>query len=287
MMQPRLPALIKVLINKYDPDGGERLLKSFPQDLSKEIREQPIASSDFSAALLPPPDILERIHYSWLAPTFERLPLWQRSATLSILPRHQAEGLKKMLKLPLGESHFSPFFKEFLLSQFLHKWQPYLEVLPLPYLPFSPLSVLLSLKKKQLVEIIDFFSMHDLAEAIRHIVDKKNLKAIFSCLSARRQEFLRHCLHQKEKMIAPNLEIEKWNGDPKKLERTLHQRGLLRFGKALCGQHPQFVWYLTHTLDTGRGAVLSHYYQEEPIPGVTSILVQQVLFINNFIQKRS
>jgi hypothetical protein len=126
--------------------------------------------------------------------------------------------------------------------------------------------------------------MHDLSESIRHIVDKNQLKAIYNCLSPRKQQFLRMCLHQKEKITAPKLEIGRWDGDKKKLEQILHKRGLLRLGKALCGQHPQFFWYITRTFDTGRGAALARYYQEEPIPEISPLLIQQVLSLINFLK---
>ena len=128
--------------------------------------------------------------------------------------------------------------------------------------------------------------MYDLAEGIRHIVDRKKLKAIYLCLSHREQAFLRICLHKKEKLAAPKLDIDKWDGSREMLHRVLHRRGMLRLGKALSGQERHFVWHLVHLLDTGRGNIILQYYAEQPVAGVTPLLIQQVVSVINFIKPK-
>lgn len=285
-MQSKSLTLFKVLLNRFHPGTGESFLQALPQDEAKEILKKNVSSEDPSMALTWQQDLITRTHYSWLAPFIQQLPKEIQGPVIASLPEPQSSKLRSFLKIKHSLAPLPLPIKNFLINQLFQKWNPK-EILPRQYLPPSPLSPLLELSKANLVELIDFLAMHDLAEAIRHIVDKKNLKLIYNCLSPQKQQYLRLCLHQKEKIAAPKLEIEKWNGDPQILETLLHRRGMFRLGKALCGQHPLFIWHLTHTLDTGRGTSLSKYYHEETIPNITPYLVQQLLFVYNFLKKKS
>lgn len=287
-MQPKVSMFVKILLNRFHPGVNEAFLKGLPEEEARAVMRQNVAASDPGPLLTLPQDIVARTHYSWIAPALKPLPAWKRQAIVSALPEPQFKGLAALLHLPTTRKRLSPAIQALLTGCLLEVWHPHKdnELMPLSFLPPSPLSPLLELSKVKLVELIDLLAMHDLSESIRHIVDKKQLTAIYSCLPEKKQQFLRMCLHQKEKVTAPKLEMEKWDGDPKKLELTLHKRGLLRFGKALSGQHPQFFWYIAHTLDTGRGAALARYYQEEAIPDVTPLLVQQILSLINFINQK-
>lgn len=285
-MQPKVSMLIKILLNRFHPDGGEPLLKYLPSEEAKAVQQQNLAFKDPLPLLTLSKDLVARIHYSWMAPIFQKQPPWKQQMIISALPEPQGSGLRYLFKLKAQKNKPSVPFKTFLLNKLFEIWHPSKDTLPLAFLPPSPLTPLLKLSKNQLVELINLLAMHDLSESIRHIVDKNQLKAIYNCLSLKKQQFLRMCLHQKEKITAPKLEMEKWDGDKNKLEQMLHKRGLLRLGKALCGQHPQFFWYITRTLDTGRAAALARYYQEEPLPEISPLLVQQVLSLINFIKQK-
>ena len=100
-------------------------------------------------------------------------------------------------------------------------------------------------------------------------------------------QFLRMCVHQKNKFVAPKLNVQKWNGDCVELLHTLHQRGLYRLGKALSGSHPHFLWHLSRRFDIGRSALLEKYYAKQASPGITSALVQQVINVLNFLKQKS
>lgn len=284
-MQPKSATFFKVLINRFHPGIGESFLHNLSQDEAKEITKQNIASDDPSVALTWEQDLITNTHYSWLAPIIQKLPSELQAPTAASFPEPQSSKLKAFLKIKSSQTPAPPV-KNFLLDHVFHKWNPQ-DILPRQYLPQSPLSYLLDLSKEQLVEIIDLLAMHDLAESIRHIVDKKNLKKIYQCLTPKKQQYLRACLHQKEKIAAPKFEIEKWDGDPQKLETLLHRRGIFRFSKSLCGQSSQFMWHLTHILDIGRGTALLKYYQQDPIPNVTPYLIQQLQFVNNFLKPKS
>lgn len=285
-MQSKSSTFFKVLINKFHPGINPAFFKCLPPEDIKEAMAAITASPDTSLAFTWPQRLILRTHYSWLIPYVEKLPNHLKSLVTAALPEVQAKGINKLLKIPPATVKLSPKMKNFLIDQLYLKWQPE-GALPPEFLPISPLNELLDLSKAELVDVIDLLAMHDLTEAIRHIVDKKNLKAIYLCLSPEKQKFLRVCLHKKEKLAAPKLDISKWNGSQEQLNTILHRRGMLRLGKALCGQSREFLWNIVHTLDTGRGETISGYYQEAPIPGVTPLLIQQVLSVINFLKPKS
>lgn len=285
-MQSKTSTFFKVLINRFHPGINPAFFKSLPQDEIKEAYAETTSTQDTSIACAWPSNLILRTHYSWLIPHIEKLPKSLQGVLINALPDTHAKGLKKFFKSQYPENHLSPKTKLFLIGLIYKEWQPQ-EAIPIEYLPESSLSELFQLSKIELVDLIDLLAMYDLAEIIRHIVDKKYLKAIYLCLPPQKQQFLRICLHKKEKLAAPKLDIEKWDGSQSQLSAILHRRGLLRLGKALCGQSRHFLWNIVHTLDTGRGNTLSDYYQESEIPVITPLLVQQVLSVINFLKPKS
>jgi hypothetical protein len=197
------------------------------------------------------------------------------------LTSEQSSGLEKSETIELSEP-----VKSFILSQ-LYTLLKADEHLPLDYLPETELSELGTWNKTQLIHLIDFLGLHDLATEVRQIVNKNHLKNIYACLTPQQFYYLKVCLHQKEMLTVSKLGIDASIKDSTKLKRVIHQRGLLRLGKALCGQHPDFVWYLSHTLDTGRGKMLSDIYQKESIGKITPFLKEQVLNLMKFLKSES
>lgn len=278
--------LFKVLINRYRPGSENSFLQKLPKEEAQEILEQSVTADDPSYSIKWEQDLITTIHYSWLVPVIQQLNPGIQGPIVSALPEAQSLRLKSALKLKSLPKKLPDSLKPFLLHQLFLKWCPK-DIIPSQYLPNSPLSPLLQCTKSQIVDLIDMLSMHDLADALKHIVDKKNLKWIYQHLPLKHQQYLRVCLHQKEKIAAPKLNVDAWRGDPKKLELMLHIRGILRLGKALCGQHPQFIWHLTHILDTGRGEAIAKHYSEQAIPKITPHLIQQLQLALNFLKKKS
>jgi hypothetical protein len=284
-MNSKASVFFKVLINRFHPGISPSFFKNLPQDEVKQVFSEITASQDTSFVFTWPDALISKTHYSWLIDPIQKLPKDIKGFVINALPETQAKGIKKLLKIEEPEIPLTPNVKAFLLNRLYQEWNPE-DALLQEYLPHSNLDDLFKLSKKELIDLIDLIAMYDLSEAIRHIVDKKSLKAIYLCLTPQRQQFLRLCLHNKEKLAAPKLDISKWDGSQNKLNEILHRRGMLRFGKALCGQSPQFLWNIVHTFDIGRGKTISEHYQKESIPGVTPILVQQVISVINFLKSK-
>lgn len=284
-MQAKGAILLKVLLNRFHPGAGQSFFRGLPQEEGKEVLTQTTSSQEPASVISWSEDLIGRTHYSWLAPIVQQFPKAIQGHLVAALPEPQASGVTRLLKIPRFSESLSAVVKGFLMGQLYRRWNPAEAIHP-QYLAHSSLSELLELSKPELIHMVDLLAMYDLADTIRHVVDKKNLKAVYLCLSAQKQHFLRICLHKKEKLEAPKIDLAKWDGDAAKLKSLLHRRGLLRLGKALCGQGRAFLWNIIHTLDTGRGKAIANHYLDDEIPGVTPLLAQQVVAVINFLKKK-
>lgn len=270
--------MLRVLINRYNPKTKDALLKFLPQEERQAVLAQKITSNDLMPILKHKQKCLELFHYSWIKPLLEKYPSNLHPIVIASLSAEQKVGLQ-------GAKYqtVSPPVKTFIVNQI----QSSLEIdqhLPLEYLPQTDLTLLAHWQKSQLIEIIDFLGLHDLANEIRYIVDRNHLKNIYTSLTPKQFYYLKVCLLQKEKITSPKLGIDPSKQDKAQLKQILHRRGLIRLGRALCGQHPDLVWYIAHILDTGRGKFLLKDYQIDPLPKITAILQQQVINLMNFLK---
>jgi hypothetical protein len=284
-MEARGPVVLRVLLNHFHQTVKDNMLRCLPSEEARQVRQQDTSSNNAEAILDWPNEFLGRIHYSWLQPHIEKVPQAFQGALISALPDSQASKLRSRLKI---SDKFMPSLpiQKYLKSTLCRQLRLD-EVLPISFLPNSPLSLLVEWDKNQLVELIDFLGIHDLAGEVRHVIDKDRLNKLSPCLTHRQKQFLRICLHQQEKLVSSRIGLDVWQGDCEKLNRNLHRRGLLRLGKALSGQHRDLVWHIAHILDVGRGNILLQYYSPAIVPGVTSTLVLQVTNLMSFLQTKS
>jgi hypothetical protein len=285
-MQAKSSIMLRVLLSRYHQGAPEAFLGALPKEDVKEVISQEVISQDPAQAILHSKEVIQKIHYSWLVPVVKEFSPKMQPLIVHALPKGTSLSLTNSLKFPPTVQPLPVPIRLYLIN-ILCEHLKVNSVLPPAFLPQTSLSPLINFKKRQLVELIDFLGLYDLADEIRHIVDKKYLKAIYKCLSIKKQHFLRICLHQKEKLSTSRIGLDRWNGDCQQMEKLLHRRGVIRLGYALSGQHPDFFWHIMHRLDTGRGNILAKYYTKEDIPGVTSALTQQVLSLMNFFKKMS
>jgi hypothetical protein len=283
-MQIKSWVMLRVLLNKYHQKASDTLLKILPEEDANGIKSQTTYSNNAEVVLTQPEELIRKIHYSWLTEAFKVIPKAIQEPILSVLPQSDAVKLRHILKLPSPHqvNKVSVPVKTFLINTLYNHVKDH-AVLPLQYLPTTELSPLTNLTKDQLVDLIDLLGIYDLAEGVRNIIDKERIKKIYKHLSPMQIQFLKSCLQQKERISATPLKLEQWDGDWSKLEKILHGRGLIRLGKAISGQHPDFVWHLTHILDVGRGARLLVNYSPTATPQITPVLAQQVLNLMNTI----
>ena len=269
---------LRVLINRFNPKAGNRLLNFLHEEDKQAVRDIEIDSTLLTPLLEQPQNGVAKIHYSWIEPLISHFPSSLQPAVLSSLTSEQKEGLDAQPSLPLPH-----FVRIFYLNQ-IYALLKIDEHFPLEYLPTTPLSSLLQWKKQELMHLADFLGLYDLAAEMRHIVNRDQLKNIYSCLTPKQFHYLKICLHQKEKIISPKLGLDFSQSNCAKLKQVVHKRGLIRLGKALCGEHRDFVWHLAHILDKGRGNLLLKEYRESPFEKVTPILKQQVMHLMNYLK---
>ncbi len=284
-MELKSAIMLRVLINRFHQGAPEALLKGLPAAEAEHVLVHTISLNEASQVMAKPSVFLKDIHYSWLQPVLETFSFSLQPMLISALPAESAASLSRLMNCPLLKPA-SEVSKEFLLSSLCRK---FMEKAPLPvsFLPETFASRLALMSKWQLIELIDFLGIYDLAEELRHIVDKVLLKAIYKCLSMKKQHFLRICLHQKEKLKAAKIGLINWKGDEVQLERLLHRRGLLRLSYALSGQSQDLMWHIIHRLDVGRGQIIKKNYSNKEVPGVTTFLSLQVLNTFNYLKKMS
>ncbi len=283
MATGRQALFFQLLLNKYHAADGSTVMQCLPEGFRNKVLGTKVSWNDPKVMLRSPAAKIKNVHYSWIVPVIERYPENLRALYAEALPSPTNQRILSMLKLPK-----TPLATTWSRDYLLHDLVKRLEldtITPIEHLPQSILSFTLEFSKEELIELIDFLGLYDLAEEIRRIVDKNQLKKIYTCLSIKKQHFLRNCLLSKEKVSTPKLELEKWNGDPESLEKLLHKRGLVRFGKGLSGLPADFIWHIIHRLDSGRGLLLSKYISSKEIPGITSVMIQEILNIHNFFKK--
>lgn len=279
-------AIFRALLNHFHPTTADQFFKVMPSDDVKQIISNDVQPKGPIKYFEQPFEFIQRIHFSWLIASFEKMTPELQLMIASALPEVQKKGICRYFKLPVPDDKLLLFIKTFLLTRVFNDVYPR-DVLPISFLPVSQFSPLLEMDKLGLTELIDFLGIYDLSEDIRYIVDKQKLKDVYQCLSQEKLLFLRNCLHQKSKIMMPKLELEKWKGDCDKLQEMLHRRGMVRLGKALYGQHKDFIWHLCHAIDTGRGAILQKYSEEEMKTASLQALSLQIVNTMNFLKKMS
>lgn len=278
--------MFRVLVNKFHSKSADAFLRNLPNDESKNVSTQNVLSGEALHLLEQPEKLIDKVHYSWLLEAFEKIPDSLKNSVLASIPKPHREGLCKNFNLSPKPIALAPSYKRFLINTLYTQFEKK-EVLPLEFLPENPLFILTTFPKAKLVSIIDYLGLYDLCDEIRHIVEKNLLTSIYAAIPEKKQQFLKSCLNQKEKIVTPRLDLENWDKDPEKLEKMLHKRGMIRLSHALSGQHPDFLWHIVHILDSGRGRLIISHYKQEEIPAVTKALETQVLNVINFLNKKS
>jgi len=280
-MSLREARILKTLLNRYDQKDQEKLLSFLQVEDKQTITSQEINSYEIAPLLFQHQHILERLHYSWLKPILKQLPNELMHLFVSSLSPSQVEGLKTR---QLPNIHLSSQIKLFMRSQ-VFRYLDIDDLLPVEFLPPSEFSYLLNMEKTEMMTLFDFLGLHDLAAEVRRMVNPVHLKNIYTSLTPKQFHYLKICINQKEKLVSPPLGIDVSMNDSTLLKQLIHKRGLIRLGKALCGQHKDFIWYVAHTLDTGRGKILLNQYQPIAISTITSFLQLQVINVINFLKK--
>ena len=275
-MDPKGSLFLKLLVNKFHPVKQDGLLALLPADITKSILSTQTAASSPSLLLQNSSTLFQKVHYSWLLEPLTALPKALVACVVASFDAPLQEKLQTLLSLEKKE--YPDILKKYFSAYFLKFFS--VPALPRELMGQTTLDALLDTRKEDLVILIDLLAMQDLAEEVRHIVDKKLIQAIIGDLTPSQQKYLQVCLHQKSKIPVQPLNVKETHKDRKAFHTLLHKRGLKRLSIATSGLSSDFMWHLSHLLDRGRGKILMEQWQKEELPLATQVIqmqIQQVL----------
>ncbi len=280
-MSQKTEMILKAYLARCTPIERSALERFLPPDEQKQLEALPTFPAEMAEQWKPEKAFgrpMQGIHWSWYLQTLKTYSQRDQKLFLSALDPYSAEQLKDSLHIKTPIEPLTEMGKTFLQEQLASSLSDE-QILPAAALPPTPLNVLASLGKKELIRLINLLALYDLTAELRQIVETKILKKIYGFLSKEHQAFLKTVSAQgPETNLFPRINLERnWDGTKESLEVLLHRRGLIRLGVALSGQHPDLIWTICHHLDIGRGGSLFKLCGKDPVPGISEIATQQVI----------
>lgn len=273
----------RLLLSRHSPQELEEILSRYPAG-REALEEVSVENNPVEALFIPPSEILEKVHYSWIAELLKEEARDKVILYLAALPPEKREKIKSLLSISDPVPELDEPFKSYIQKTFAERLIEE-NHLPLLFLPKSRLAALGRLNKDQLVTVIDYLGLIDLSEAMKKIVDTKVLKRLTDTLSLKQKAFLKQCLLKKDKVQGAPFTLTEWNGEKRELFQKIHKRGLARLAKALSEEDPRFVWHLLHTLDTGRAHAVTSMLSGDTPPQITESMISKILQILAYLEK--
>lgn len=269
----KAPAEKKEALMGHLLEKDQALIRSLPETQGNPLEE--VAQ-----------DRLRLIHPSWITAILRNFSPSDIRLFLSALPPSQAEDVQKALQVKGSAPPLTQMGKKYLNDTL---WQRIIgkenEPLPLSCLPSSSLLPLLEMSFEDLSILIDYLGMHDLASEMRQIIEASRLKKIYEMLSPSEQNYVKMLLQSQEPVVFSRMGIMNWKGDKETLRSLIQQRGLNRLAKVAYGEHPSFLWYLSHRLDVERAQIFHKLCTPLENPAATTLLTAQVLELFSFLRR--
>ena len=275
-------AVLESLLRSHHENNVELFTKFLPEEALQNFSNLPVDPASRLAVLPSNEGNLSSMHYSWLLEAVKKIPLECYSFYLSAFPEVQAQIISTALNKTFDKVNLSSLGKAYLLHYFQEHFLDEREILPIQCLPTSDFHSLLKMEKRRLIQLMGYLGLWDLALKLKKLNHGGLSESVEKALSSKKKEYLNICLQEDDIVSLSAIELEKWDGDKRKLEYMLHQRGVERLGHALSGQHKGFLWHLCHRLDTGRAGALLKYYSEEQLPEVP-VLAPRLLSLVEFL----
>lgn len=276
-MQGKAILVFKACLTQCDAEKQKALERFLPEHTRHSLQNMPAPLVEIEEKNFSHDPLLQKVHWSWFLPTLKTYPESEQTLFLSVFPSSAKKNLAKTLTLSTTDMEITPMAKAFLKKTLLDSLiGPREDLLPIPYLPSSPLNRLLTLTKNELTRLIDRLSLYDLSLELRQIVETKILKKIYSFLTEAERKALEALRSYRENFPIGKQGFEKWDGSEESLRTSLHKKGLARLGVGLSGQEADLIWYICHQLDIGRGSALHKLCNKEPMHGATEMVIKQI-----------
>lgn len=257
----------------------EELLRFLPPPVIDEIERLPIAPKPDFSKLFSQSKWLEQVHFSWFSKELASFDSATQPLFLSLLSKKQLRNVCTTLNLSPIVPSYSTFMRPFLRHQLIQKLQQGDEILNEDFLPPAELNILLTLSRRQLLNMVDLLAMHDLSADLRQIVDKELLGSLYAALTSEQLRFLHYCSKLPMKWIPPKLNLLSWDRTKSSLQRMLHSRGLSRLARALSDEDRSLKWHILHRLDVGRAKVIEKIFSQTQDSALIPYFKNQVLHI--------
>lgn len=274
----------KSFLDRYPPPIQTELIQLLSESAQVDLQELPAPTPLEKKQLRYDP--LEQIHYSWLSPYIRTLSENDIRLVLAALSEKQSKELQKQLGFGNHLPHLTLLSRRHLRRKLLEILTQNQELLPLAFLPASPLNKLMQMDADTFSHLVLFLGLHDLAFEMRQIIATDALKKIFSSLAKKEGEYLKTLLLHQEPLVFHRLFLTKWDGTQEHLRRLLEERGLHRLGTALYSAHPSLIWYVTHRLDMHQGTLLLKYKEKHTHARAEKILTDQIFHIITYLSSK-
>lgn len=281
--------MLKVLLSQYDrqKQSGGALTRYLPAEVVEQMRLESVDCDEAAQLFVDVGAVMSQFHYSWIYDAILKFPTDVHPFLAASLPENHLKAVAQLLKLPVADlQKRSVIAGDYFLRKIYQEIDGAVEVLPVGLLPHQPLSGLLEINRTFLLETIDLLGIFDLAAKVRQTVNTVELRKITDCLSPLKQKFLKIVISKVDKFPMPPIDLSSWDGSAAKLQKIIHRRGLYRLSLVMSAYSSDFVWHLTHRLDTGRADIIYRYYIQKENANI-SHLSDQVLFIMNTLTQKS
>lgn len=223
--------------------------------------------------------IFSYLHYSYFAELLPLFPSHEIPFYLQILPENTSKKIASLLRVSFRKKTLSPIVKDYFKQNLLKTFFAHNpEFLPPSYLSQSSLNLLIQFSKEDLILLIDYLGLYDLAQILKTTVDAKILKKIESFLPEEKKIFMQKIGYPQEPFL-PQLTLTNWSGNSMDLFRKIHKAGLIRLSYALSHESPLLIWYITHRLDTGRKDLIHEYLQKQETLLNAKFVMKQIHFV--------
>jgi hypothetical protein len=242
---------LKLLLDSYAIQLAPQIWKKLP------LGDQESPSNKIGCSITDPLkaniDFLKKIHYTWLANYIAHLPQnYQRTAANAFpdFPKIMRSLNRPSIEIE-SQMAVNPYIYHLMIEKIGLQ-----ERLPVCFLPASPFERLLTWDRNKILSLIDLLPLADASREIKQIVDRNKLMMIYAALTEEQKTYIKQCMVVKHTTCDLNINLKNWLGTKDRLKIHLHKQGLELFYKGLYQEGPDFLFYLSHRLDIGRGKPL-------------------------------
>jgi len=277
MISPLAGLACKAFLERQPPQRQKRLASFLPKVEQVQMEAIQFAHSDWIDFSFRLDEALDTVHPSWIIPQLQACTSLELGCFLASLHSNQAKSIKSFLHYLRPLPMLTSLGKTYLRTDLLTKISGIENIIPLRALPASRFNPLASFAFRDLVRLGFLLGLKDLGHYLRQVIDKAKIKSIEQALSAEEWQTVQQLSLKKDPLVAGRQGFSTWDGRPEKLRMLVEQRGINRLAKALFGEHPSLLWYVTHIFDVPRASFFETVCTENPSEATRDLVQEQVL----------